>query len=167
MVQLAQQFLSPLEFKFSVNRLPKTNFFVQRASIPNLNLSSINQPTPFYTPKRTGHTLSFGDLSVTFKVDEDMGNYMEIYNWMVGLGFPSEFSEYSDLNRSDEGLYSDASLVILSSQKNPSILFKFINLFPVSLSSIELDTTQDDVTYADITVDFAYDRFYVERLRAD
>lgn len=167
MVQLTQQFLSPLEFRFSINRLPKTNFFVQRVSLPSLNLSSINQPTPFHTPKRTGHTMTFGELSVTFKVDEDMNNYREIFDWMVGLGFPRDFREYSNLERSDESLYSDASFIIMSSQKNPSILFKFINLFPTSMGGIEFDTTQDDVVYTDLTVDFAYDSFTVERLRND
>lgn len=166
-MQLTQQFLSPLEFKFNLARLPKTNFMVQRASVPSLSLSSINQPTPFHTPKRTGHTLSFGDFSIVFKVDEDLTNYMEIFAWMHGLGFPESTDNYKNLVESPFGDYSDGSLIIMSSQKNPSVMFTLENMFPISLSSLEFDTTQDDVTYMDCTVDFSFDRFRIERLRTD
>lgn len=166
-MQITQQFLSPLEFKFNLARLPKTNFMVQRASIPSLSLSSIVQPTPFHAPKRTGHTLSYGDVSVTFKVDEDIENYKEIYDWMFGLGFPSSNVEYKNLVESSFGDYSDGSLIVMSSQKNPSVMFTFENMFPTSLSSLEFDTTQDDVTYVDCTVDFSFDKFKMERLRKD
>lgn len=166
-MQIQQQFLSPLEFKFFLQRLPTTNFFVQSVSLPSLSLSSIVQPTPFYATHITGNTLEFGELSVTFKVDEDMVNYRELFDWMVGLGFPRKFDEYKNLKESDFSLYSDGSLIILSSQKNSNILFKFTNMFPVSLDSIQLDITQEDVIYTDCTVTFRYDTFTIERLRAD
>lgn len=166
-MQTTQQFLSPLEFRFLINRIPKTNFFVQQAMLPNLSLSVIEQPAPFNTIRRTGNTLSYGELSVTFKVDEDMENYRELYDWMVGLAFPREFPEYRNLAQSDEGLYSDGSLVIMSSQKNPSIRFTFTNMFPINMSSINMDVTQDDLIYLDCTVDFRYDTFKIDRLRDD
>lgn len=167
MVQLAQQFLSPLEFRFVVTRIPKTNFFVQQAVLPGLDLSVIEQPAAFNTIRRTGNTLRYSDLSITFKVDEDMENYRELYDWMVGLGFPREFPEYKDLYESQNGLYSDASLVIMSSQKNSNIVYKFNNLFPINLSPLNMDITSDDLIYIDCTVDFRYDTFTIERLRDD
>lgn len=166
-MQLTQQFLSPLEFKFTLARLPKTNFMIQRATLPGLSLSSINQPTPFHTPKRTGHTLSYGEMSITFKIDEDIENYKEIYDWMYGLGFPASTDDYKNLVTSEYGDYSDGNLIVMSSQKNPSVIFSFENMFPTSLSPIEFDTTQDDVTYVDCTVDFTFDKFKMERLRND
>lgn len=166
-MQSQDQFLSPLEFKFFVNRLPKTNFFVQQTTIPDITLNSIEHPTPFYTPHIPSHKLIFGELTVTFKVDEDMNNYREIFDWMVGLGFPTNFGQFKNIKESDEGLYSDGSLIILSSQKNPNMLFKFTNMFPTNLSSISLDITQEDVVYVDCTVTFRYDYFTIERLRKD
>lgn len=111
--------------------------------------------------------MTYSDLSVTFKVDEDMVNYLEIYNWMVGLGKPHNFEEYKKLKNSDYGLYSDADVIIKSSQKNPSIKFSFTNLFPISLTSLNLDTTLEDVVYVDVTAEFRFDTFSVTRLRKD
>lgn len=168
MVQLSQQFLSPLEFRFFIKRMPKTNFFVQACSLPSMTLSVINQPSPFgQTLYRTGHQLTYGEIDVRFKVDEDMNNYRELLDWLVGLGFPREFPEYKNLLESDDGLYSDGTLMIMSSQKNPSIRYTFYNMFPTSLSGIELDTTTEDVLYADCTVSFRYDTFKIDRIRDD
>lgn len=167
MTQLAQQFLSPLEFRFTLSRLPKTNFFVQQVVLPSIELSFITQPTPFLHVSRTGNTMTYGELQVTFKVDEDFNNYRELYDWMVGLGFPRKFDEYRKINSSDDGLYSDGSVIIMSSQKNPSVIYNFTNMFPISLSALQLDTTQIDVAYVDCTVTFKYDTFTISRLRDD
>lgn len=167
MPQLSQQFLSPLEFRFLIQRLPKTNFFVQQVSVPSLSLSDIKQPAQFNSIYRTGHTLSYGELNVTFKVDEDMNNYREVYDWMVGLGFPREYGEFKNLNESQQGLYSDGTLVIMSSQKNSNVRFKFTNLFPTNLSELQMDVTQEDLQYVDCNVSFRYDTFEIDRLRTD
>ena len=47
-------------------------------------------PTP-------GDKIEFGDLSLRFLVDEDLSNYMEIQNWIRGLGYPEEVQEFRDL----------------------------------------------------------------------
>ena len=37
---------------------------------------------------RPGEKITFGDLTLSFLVDEDLSNYLEIQNWMRGIGFP-------------------------------------------------------------------------------
>ena len=32
--------------------------------------------------------MQFDDLTLRFMIDENLENYMEIQNWMRGLGFP-------------------------------------------------------------------------------
>lgn len=164
MVQLTPQFLSQIEFKFDIKRLPNTKFFVQRVTTPSLDLDFIRQPTPLYDSFRTAGKMNFGDLTVEFKVDEDMKNYEEIYDWMIGLGFPRNNSEFKDLDEG-MGLYSDATLTILTSQKNPNVGFSFQKLFPVNLSSLDMDMTADDVEYITSTVQFRYDTFELIRYR--
>ena len=44
-----------------------------------------------------GDKMEFEDLNVRFLVDENLENYMEIQNWMRGLGFPESFQEIYDL----------------------------------------------------------------------
>lgn len=167
MSQHTPQFLSPLEFQFSMKRLPNVNFFVQQIALPSVQMSEFAQPAMFKPINIAGNELTYSDLSITFKIDEDMVNYIEIYNWMVGLGKPHNFEEYKKLKNSDFGLYSDADVIIKSSQKNPSIKFSFTNMFPVSISPITLDTTQEDVVYVDATVEFKFDTFSITRLRKD
>ena len=36
---------------------------------------------------------------VRFLVDEDLTNYMEIQNWMRGLGYPQDLSKLHDLQQ--------------------------------------------------------------------
>jgi hypothetical protein len=150
-----------------MKRLPNVNFFVQQISLPSVQFADIAQPAMFNPINIAGDRLSYSDLSVTFKVDEDLTNYIEIYDWMVGLGKPHNFEEYKKLKNSDYGLYSDADVIIKSSQKNPSIKFTFTNLFPISLTSINLDTTAEDIIYVDVTAEFKFDTFSITRLRND
>ena len=37
-----------------------------------------------------GDDLTFDNLEITFLVDEKLANYIELHNWLVGIGFPSQ-----------------------------------------------------------------------------
>jgi hypothetical protein len=41
-------------------------------------------------------------LLIKFLVDENLENYMEIQNWMRGLGFPESLQEIYDFQNSKE-----------------------------------------------------------------
>ena len=52
MVTVARQptkldYASPTQFKFSINQLPKVEFFTTAANIPDITLSDVVIPTPF------------------------------------------------------------------------------------------------------------------------
>jgi len=70
---------------------------------------------------------------------------------MVGLAAPHAAEQYTNLQNSQEGLYSDATLIIMSSQKNPLHQFTFKNLFPKMLTGIDLDATQTSMAYMNAT----------------
>lgn len=157
-----RNFLSPLGFKFVLTRAPAIEYFVQTVNVPSLNLSPANVPSPFVKMPFAGDHIDFGDLSLSFKIDEDFKNYLEIYNWIKGLGFPDSFQQYSNVANSTaagEGVYSDATLIILTSSKNPNIEIRFKNIYPYSLDSVQFDTTQTDVEYVSTTVSFKYQSF--------
>ena len=102
-----KNFLSPLGFVFNLKKTPATNFFVTRASLPGLNLAFAEVPTPFVKMPVPGEKIQFNDLSVTFKVDEDMRNWNEIFDWMVALGFPKSFDQYREIRQKllEQGLF--------------------------------------------------------------
>ena len=157
---MIQNFFSAKNFSFTINRIPNVQFFVQGARIPSINLPIADQYNPFSTIKRPGNKLIYDDFSVTITLDENLESYKEIYNWMIGMSNPSSFDTYKGLVAGD-GVYSDASLIALNSKGNPSIEFKFKDIFPINISSINLDTTNPTTVYATATITFAYTTFEI------
>jgi len=161
-----RNFLSPTGFKFSLKRSPKVAFFCNQANIPDINLGIANQPSYLKDIDVPGDKLIFGDLNLRFLVDEDLGNYMEIQNWMRGLGYPEDVKQFRDLNQSGtikgnyskdrQNIYSDGTLQILNSNLVSKFQVNFSDLFPYSLSTISFDATDADVEYFTADVSFKY-----------
>lgn len=161
-----RNFLSPLGFKFVLSKAPAIEYFVQSVNIPSITMGSPTIPTPFVKVPLAGDHLDFGELNLSFKIDEDMKNYFEIYNWLKGLGFPDNYNQYRNIANlaTRDGVYSDATLVILTSSKNPNIEVRFKSIFPISLEAVEFDTTQTDVEYVSTSVTFKYQSFDINVL---
>jgi hypothetical protein len=116
-------------------------------------------PTP-------GDMIQFGDLNLRFLVDENLENYMEIQNWMRGLGFPEQLSQFDDLEKSGlvrgnytkdrQNIYSDGTLQVLTSSQIPNFQIRFQDLFPYSISTMNFDATDTDIQYFTADVSFKY-----------
>ena len=163
-----QSFLSPLGFKLQIKKTPTVNYFVQSVNIPQVSLGTADVETPFSKIPLPGTKLTYGYLQATFKIDEDMKNYIELYDWLKGIGFPDNFAQYGNIAAagltSGDGVYSDITLIVLSSAMNPNMEITFYDCFPVDLSAIEFDSTSVDVQYATATVSFANRRFDIKAL---
>jgi len=157
-----RNFLSPVGFKFTLSKEPKAAFFCNSAKIPEITLGTELQPTYLKDLDIPGNKILYQDLSIRFLVDENMQNYMSIHNWITGLGFPETPQQYEDLTTNDQGLrdpkeaFSDGSLYILNSNYNTTAVVKFKDLFPISLSSLEFNSTATDVQYFTADVSFKY-----------
>ena len=153
-------FLSPLGFRFKLARAPNLNFFVTNVTLPNITLGSINIPTPFKFIDIANNKLDYGDFQLSFMLDENLGSYYEIYNWMIALGFPDNFDQYKSLKNAPKGsketLVSDATLTILTSDMVPNIEVQFEDLFPTSISDINFTVNDTDVNYVTMTATFKY-----------
>ena len=84
MVTLSRQptkldYASPTQFKFSINQLPKVEFFTTTANIPDLTLADVVIPTPFKPIPVLGQNLTYGNLSLTF-----IACFIEIQNAIAG-----------------------------------------------------------------------------------
>lgn len=161
-------FLSPLGFKFQIKKTPHLNYFVQSVVLPSVSLGVIEVGTPFSRLPLPGDKLTFNDLDVTFKVDEDMVNYLEIFNWMSALGKPDNFTDgasiYAASPMSGDGVFSELSLAVLTSSMNGNKMITFTDAFPINLSDITFDSTQSDVEYITATATFHYRRFTITTL---
>lgn len=160
-----KNFLSPLGFRFALTRAPNLSFNVQEARIPGLQLSQAESPTPFVTIPIASH-ITYNPLSISFRVSEDLDDYLEIHNWMVGLGAPESFEQYKALKSAVPGdpsaVYSDITLLILNSSMRPNIKVTFYDAFPISIGDLQFLTTDTDVNYIQCTADFEYLNYKIE-----
>lgn len=158
-----KNFLSPVGFRFLINKIPHVNFFVTAVNLPGLTVASVKSPSPFVKIPLPGDHAEFNNLELTFMVDEDMRNYMEIYDWLVGTGFPKDYNQYKKISE-ENGIYSDAKLILLTSAMNPNIEFTFESAFPVSISDLQFKTQESDIVYSEATVTFEYLKYTMARL---
>ena len=159
-----RNFLSPVGFKFSLKRAPGVAFFCNQANIPSMDLGIAEQPSYLRNIPVPGDKIQFGDLTITFLVDEDLVNYMEIQKWIRGLGFPENIDEFSEMANEAiigpqgkfQDIFSDGTLQILSSNNVPRYQVVFKELWPYTLSTIDFDATDTDVEYFTADVSFKY-----------
>jgi hypothetical protein len=163
-----KNFLSPLGFRFQIKKAPNLNFFVQTASMPTVSLGTVDVENPFVKIPFPGDKLTFGQLDISFKVDEDLTNYLEIFNWLMGIGYPDNFLQRRNIEStptmSGQGVYSDLSLIITSNAYNPKHEVTFHDAYPINLTELQFDSTQTDVDYLTCTVSFAYRNFVIASL---
>jgi len=168
-------FLSQNNFRFAIKRLPNVNYFCQAVSIPAVSVGAIESPTPFAAVPRPGDRITYDPLSIRFKVDEDLTNYFEIQSWMEGLGHPDELRQTKELSeniRSTQigarplGYYttfiSDATLNIMTSNKNFNKTIFFYDCFPISLTELSFESTNTDVEYLEATATFRYRKYQLD-----
>ena len=156
--------LSPVGFRLDIEKLPEVSYFCQEATIPDVTLNSIAVPTPLAQMQVPDSILQYGDLIVNFLVDEDMKNYKSLYDWVKGLGFPEDHQQYTDVLATDKRFgtteltknYSDASLSILSSSNTVVQTIKFVDLFPISIASLQFGSNLSDVNYLQGNAIFRY-----------
>ena len=192
MVTVARQptkldYASPTQFKFSINQLPKVEFFTVAANIPDLSLSDVVIPTPFKQIPVLGQNLTYGNLSITFIVDEFLENYRELHNWLTAIGFPKSREQFKNFRTvtstnpsvdkviktdigaigksiPDSAMFSDATLTILSNKNNPIVEVRFSDLYPVSLGALEFNQQATDVEYMTVQTDFTYKLYEIHAI---
>lgn len=172
-------FLRPNAFRFNIKNLPSVAFTCQSANLPSLTLGYVSQPTPFIDIPHVGDKNVFGDFTIRFLISEDMSNYIELYEWLVALGFPTDYNQYRNFTgdrlnrfpfvRDSRGApiavaYSDATLTILDSNNVPKTNIKFKDAFPISVEALDFDITSSSVDYFVGIASFKYKQFEIEAL---
>ena len=175
-----RDYASPVQFRFKMTKLPLVEFFVQSANLPGISLGSAQQNTPLYDIPIPGDKITYSSLDLSFIVDENLNNYKEIHDWLLGLGFPNNHTQFADLQTTgsdrfpgstkstaatgtntpqplnEGGTYSDATLTVLNSKNIAKTEIRFQNVYPTSLSSLSYDVRQTDIDYIQANVSFQY-----------
>ena len=170
---------SPTQFRFMIHQLPKVEFFTTAAGVPGITLGDTVMPTRFKEIPMMGDKLDYEPLTITFLVDEYLENYKSLHEWMTAIGFPENHEQFSTFrgvtsntpvptagNSRDigdvqpsttaRGVFSDATLTILSNKNNPIAEVRFEDLYPITLGALEFNQNATDVEYLTVSADFAY-----------
>ena len=181
-------YASPVQFRFKCSKLPTVEFFCQTANIPGISIGTASMPTGLKDIPIPGEKISYSDLAISFLVDENLNNYKEIHDWIIGLGFPQNHTQFADLQAtgsdrypgsttgaivpetniavplSEGGTYSDATLTVLNSKNIAVTEIRFHNIFPTSLGALSYDVQASDVNYLSVGVDFSYMYYEIVQL---
>ena len=173
-------YASPIQFRFKCTKLPEVEFTCQSANIPGISLGSASQPTPLVDVPIPGDKINYQSLDITFLVDENLNNYKEIHDWLIGLGFPKDHTQFQNLQTSgadrfpgstrsttatgsaiktplkEGGIYSDATLTVLNSKNIAKTEIRFQNIYPTSLGGLNYDIKSSDVDYLQASVSFGF-----------
>lgn len=160
--------LHPNKFTLTFQRLPEMQYFCQGASVPGVSMGEAPRNTPFVDLYSPGEKIIYDLLNVTFFVDEELKSWLGVHDWIRAMTFPETFEEYLKLGsqvkhmpqRPEFPQFSDATLTLYSSSFKPYYRFKFVDCFPISLSSFVVSAEQspDNVITADASFRFAYYR---------
>ena len=170
------------QWRLAFNRIPKTTWFCTAANIPGITLGEAMYPTPMADINLTGDKLTFETLNITFIVDEELQNYRELWDWIVGIGSPVNHSQWTtELSKgdglttnfsavgtddninprqkatsTDKNFYSDATLIVYNSKNMAKVNVKFKDMFPTSISSLDYSQELTDVEYFKASASFRY-----------
>jgi hypothetical protein len=144
-------------FIFSIARIPDVVYSLQTVNLPSISLSGTLVPSPVLDYPIPGDKITFGTLSFSFIVDEDLTNYIALYNWMIEIAGlkRDEKPVHSDV----QSATSDGTLTILTNNKNPITSVRYVDCFPSNISDIQYNSTTTDVVTVDVTMEYSYWEF--------
>ena len=183
----ALDYSSPTQFRFLINQLPKVQYFTTEANLPGITLDELELGSPLKDLPLLGSKLTYEDLAISFIVDENLENYIEMHTWLTAIGFPKDRKQFSDFRSATSNvatntrgeskdigkvgattpeisMTSDAVLTILTNKNNPVVECRFADVFPTSLSGLTYSQNQTDVEYLTATVNFKYKIYEIHTL---
>lgn len=153
----------------SIDRLPNLTFFGVGVSWPGVTLSPATMPTPRIELPFPGDHMSYTELGIKFRVNEDWESYLEIYDWLTQLATPVDSEQYGDLAINDPlgevNPYARATVTLMSQASRPLVTGTFENLFPSYLGELQLSVEADDVVYLEATAQFRFHYLTIRKLQ--
>jgi len=70
----------PTGFKFTIEKIPNVNFFCQSANLPGLSAGQAILTTPLRDIPIAGDKVQYNELRVRFIIDEELKNWLEVYD---------------------------------------------------------------------------------------
>ena len=174
-----RNFLSPIGFQFTIDRLRGVDFFCQSANIPAVSLGPAVTSTRLNKIQNPGDELQYEDLFIRFLVDENMKNWYQVSNWMREIATPYSTREFKyergtipsvnkrdatyDYASANNQWRCDCSLLVLSSNYRVVGEFIFRDAWPTSLTTLNFDASVPDINYftAEVSLKYNYYDYFI------
>lgn len=164
-------YLNPTGFAMVIDRLPGVTFFCQDVTIPGFSSNNPTQANPFSRIPLPADFPDNENLTLSFMVDEDLASWKQMFDWYIGITFPETHEQWKALKNaegvspgSNKNVYSNISLLIYTSSKNPKFKFTFHDALPISLSGVPMSVNTGDISPVTCQATFDFSYFTFEKL---
>jgi hypothetical protein len=142
-------FLNPSSFVLSLDSQTYSGaeFTIQTMVLPDVTVEGAPLQYKQINVGRVGDKINFGAFEVSYLIDEDLLNYKEIFDWL---------KSNVETNHTATNHVRDLTLTIMNSANNVTKEIKFVDAYPISISSLPFDITTTDVEYLTAVVTFEY-----------
>ena len=129
------------------------DLYVKSVTLPDVNMTETFEHFKTFIVRHPviDANQNLSQLQVTFKVDEQLKNYYNMYNFLMNLKNGKKVT--NDLIRLNT--IDSIDIIILDNQKRNNTILSFKNCFLLSLSSLSL--VYGDSTNVDFTCNFSYE----------
>ncbi len=142
-------FLNPSSFVLSLDSQTYSGaeFTIQTMMLPDVTAEGAPLPFKQVNVAFVSDKIAFGTFEVSYLIDEDLLNYKEIFDWLKAN---------VETNHTATNHVRDLTLTIMNSANNVTKQIKFVDAYPISISSLPFDITTTDVEYLTAVVQFQY-----------
>jgi hypothetical protein len=142
-------FLNPSSFVLTLDSQTYSGaeFTIQTMVLPDVTVEGAPLQYKQINVGRVGDKINFGAFEVSYLIDEDLLNYKEIFDWL---------KSNVETNHTATNHVRDLTLTIMNSANNVTKEIKFVDAYPISISSLPFDITTTDVEYLTAVVTFEY-----------
>ena len=140
--------LTPVNFKVIIDsgEFANLQFFCTNANVPSLSQAAVPQGFKNENGFFPGDTIDFSTFDIQFIVDEELKNYLELFNWLT-------------TNRTSEPKFKDITLSIQTNKNTINKQVLFHDAFPTSVGALAFTTQDTALEYITCEVTFQYNKF--------
>ena len=140
------------------NELDLFHNFISNVSMPGFSIDLIESQWrgEHYLNPGSHKNNDLGDLTITFKVNENLMNYFYMAQYVMDMRYEHTDHPTDPEDRMKMNFIKNIDIMILSNQKQHIANIKFSRLFPISISALTLDykdTNGSEVSF-DVTFKF-------------
>lgn len=121
-----------------IDVLPNIQFFLKAVDLPAVTNAPANVNTSVADFAFQGDKIEYGELNLTFFIDEYWYAYEEMFRWLRAIANPDQPEV------SNGQFFGQCTVQLMNNNKEPFATLKFIDIFPSSVGTVSLSTQMDE-----------------------